>query len=355
MNIQIKEITGQSLWTSFFNENNSPSFLQSWQWGEFNKEVGYDTLRLGIFNRGELTAIALVIKIRSKRGSFLFIPHGPIINIKYETSDVKHILKELRKHLINIAKKENFSFIRVSPVLDNNEANRDIYKVLGFKKAPLYMHAEKMWILALKQSEDELLCQMRKTTRYLVKKAQRDQVEIVRRTDEKAVQDFYKIYKETTKREKFVGFSKKYIRAEFESFNKEGNAIFLFAKIKFEARNPKSETNPNLNLATALILFTKSTAFYHQGASIHSKIPAAYLLQWEAIKEAKKRGCEFYNFWGILDQGRSPKTWAGLTLFKQGFGGYEKTYVATQDYVINPLKYLFTNLAEQLLKKKRGV
>ncbi|GAI33015.1 unnamed protein product, partial [marine sediment metagenome] len=29
--------------------------------------------------------------------------------------------------------------------------------------------------------------------------------------------------------------------------------------------------------------------------------PASYLLQWEAIKEAKNRGCKLYNFWGIAE------------------------------------------------------
>jgi len=343
MNIQIKEILDKSQWDNFFEKCGSPSFLQSWGWGEFNKSIGYEILRLGAFDRGELVTTSLVIKTRSKRGNFLFIPHGPIINQKSKIKNQKQIINEFKNYLIEIAKKENFAFIRISPVLEDNQDNREVYKDLGFKKAPLYMHAEKMWVLSLEKSEDELLCQMRKTTRYLVKKAQRDQVEIVKRTDEKAAQDFYKIYEETTKREKFVGFSKKYIRVEFDSFNKENNAIFLFGK------------SGNQTLASALILFTKSTAFYHQGASIHTKVPVPYLLQWEAIKEAKKRDCKLYNFWGILDPGRSPKSWAGLTLFKQGFGGYEKTYVATQDYVIDPFKYFIAFSLEKLLKIKRGI
>jgi len=339
----IKEIENKQTWNSFFEDCGSPSFLQSWEWGEFNKSVGYNILRLGAFDRGGLVATTLVIKIKSKRGNFLFVPHGPIINLEFKIQNSRETIEKIKDYLVETAKKENFAFIRVSPVLEDNQDNREVYKDLGFKKAPLYMHAEKMWVLALEKSEDELLCQMRKTTRYLVRKAQRDQVEIVKRTDEKASQDFYKIYEETTQREKFVGFSKKYIKAEFDNFNKENNAVFLFGKSGGQI------------LASALILFTKSTAFYHQGASIHTKVPVPYLLQWEAIKEAKKRGCKLYNFWGILDPGRSPKSWAGLTLFKQGFGGYEKTYVATQDYIIDWQKYFFTNIIEKILKVKRGV
>src|SRR3990167_6313218 len=104
----------------------------------------------------------------------------------------------------------------------------------------------------------------------------------------------------------------------------------------------------------ALFIFTKSTAFYHQGASIHTKIPVTYLEQWEAIKEAKKRGCKYYNFWGILQEGRSPKNWQGLTLFKTGFGGRQVDYLPTQDYIISP-KYYLTYIYEKLLAWRRGV
>jgi len=197
--------------------------------------------------------------------------------------------------------------------------------------------------LDITKSEEQLLAEMRKTTRYLIRKAERDNVIIEKRTDEKAVDDFWKIYQETAKRENFVPFSKNYIKNEFEAFNKTGSALFFFGKI---------ETGPVV--AAALIIFTKSTAFYHQGASIHTKVPVTYLLQWEAIKEAKKRGCQLYNFWGTLLPGRTPKSWSGLTLFKQGFGGHQIDYLPTQDYIISK-KYCLTYFWEKFLAWRRGV
>ena len=53
----------------------------------------------------------------------------------------------------------------------------------------------------------------------------------------------------------------------------------------------------------------------------------------EAIKEAKKRGCKVYDFWGFTDPEKFPKhPWAGPTLFKMGFGGHKEEYVKTQDW-----------------------
>ena len=371
----ISEITQKSIWDEFFNENGSPSFLHSWEWGEFENETSYKILRLGIYSSsgveksGEnssrqartLIAIILVIKIRARRGNFLFIPHGPIMEVKSQKLKVKSIIKELLKYLEEIAKKEDFSFIRIAPTLLDTSENQKIFSDLGFKKAPIYMHAERLWVLPLTVetrhasslqyiNDEQLLSGMRKTTRYLIRKAQRDGVIIEKRTDDKVVDDFWKIYEETAKRENFVPFSKEFIRKEFEAFNETDNALFLFGKVETSRRDVSTKEY----LASALIIFTKSSAFYHQGASIHSKIPVTYLLQWEAIKEAKKRGCQYYNLWGILQEGRSPKNWQGLTLFKTGFGGQQVDYLPTQDYIISP-KYFLTYYYEKFLGWKRGI
>lgn len=99
--LRIKNILTQSIWQNFFNENCYSSFLHSWHWGEFQKSLGNDVLRLGIYEKNKLQAIAQVIKIKTKRGRFLFIPHGPIItnhltsNFKHQTSKIKTLITQL--------------------------------------------------------------------------------------------------------------------------------------------------------------------------------------------------------------------------------------------------------------------
>ena len=85
--------------------------MDSWNWGEFQKMTGNKIWRLGIveedkssssptealaevkkrtkfsspftaarvYNDGELSSVALVIKTIAKRGTFLFVPHGPAL------------------------------------------------------------------------------------------------------------------------------------------------------------------------------------------------------------------------------------------------------------------------------------
>lgn len=334
--MNIKEITDKEQWREFFNELGSPSFLQSWEWGQLQEKMGYMTLRLGIYKKEELIGIAQVIKIKAKRGNMLFIPHGPLITGQLD------ILPVLLLYLREIAKKEKYSFIRIAPIFEDNNNLRQMFKNLNFRIAPIYMHAERLWMLDITKDEETLIKEMRKTTRYSIRKAEKEGVVIEKQTGEKAVDSFWEIYEETADREGFIPFSKTFIKNEFDVFNETGNSLFLFGKV-----NNKIE-------ASALIVFTKSTAFYHQGATTHSKIPVSYLLQWEAIKEAKKRGCRLYNFWGTLQPGRTPKNWGGLSLFKQGFGGYQVDYVPTQDYIISP-KYYLSFLFEHYLKWRRGI
>lgn len=386
--MEIKIIDKEVVWQKVFNDLGSASFLQSWEWGELQKTLGYQVFRLGLYKKNNLLSVAQTILVSAKRGNFLFIPHGPLTY-----PGAIRTINYFKKELIKIAQKENCAFIRISPIDIDTLANRQVYKSLGFKKAPLYMHAENVWVLPLDKSEEDLLNQMRKTTRYLIRKASRDGVIIEKRTDKKAVDDFYRIYEETAKREQFVPFSKDYIKNEFEAFNKTGNAIFIFSKLaglnssmgaevlgipiplrKIEedfvgqaalaglsagalakaGKKPKQDPLNKNYLASALILFTKSSAFYHQGASIHTKYPAPYLMQWEAIREAKKQGCQLYNFWGIAPDENKDHPWLGLTMFKKGFGGNQIDYLPTYDLIISP-KYYLTFCYEKLLRWKRRV
>jgi lipid II:glycine glycyltransferase (peptidoglycan interpeptide bridge formation enzyme) len=73
-----------------------------------------------------------------------------------------------------------------------------------------------------------------------------------------------------------------------------------------------------------------------------------YLLQWEAMKWAKVRGCEEYDLWGVPDedegileanfQERYEGLW-GVYRFKRGFGGEIKRAMQAMDRVYNPLLY----------------
>ncbi len=318
------------------------TFLQSWNWGEFNRAQGSKIWRLGIFNDGSLWGAALVIKVKARRGTFLFVPQGPIFDKNFQFSIFN--FQFLINYLKGLALDEGCDFIRISPALDRSEKNQKLFQGIGFRRAPIHMHAELMWILDIAPKEEKLLKDMRKTARYSIRKAERDGVKIIKSLEPNDVLRFNKIYKETAERHSFTPYSLGYLQKEFECFAKDDQAMIFLAEYNGEI------------VAAAMIIFYGSSAFYHHGASSskHGEVPSAYLLQWEAIREAKNRGCKIYNFWGIA--GADPPVgghpWAGLTLFKKGFGGFSKEYLPAQDLPLRP-QYWLSFIVEKIRKAKR--
>ncbi len=329
----IYEITDKQLWDSFVTSQPNHTFLHSWAWGEFNEAMGDKVWRLGIFSPpyeggeggGSLVAVALVVKVHAKRGNFLFVPHGPILApgekiSTFQSASWRTIFKLLVEQIKEIAKQEKVSFIRISPLLEDTAENKHIFRALGFRPAPIHMHAETTWTLDLSPTEEMLLMGMRKTTRNLIRRAIKDGAETKAGASDGDVEVFYDLYKETVNRHNFTPFSLTFIQNQVKIFaDTAGVQVFT------AWHNGKA-------IASALIVFYGNSAFYHHGASIPSNIPAAYLLQWEAIREAKRRGHKFYNFWGIIKED-TPKNhpWQGITLFKKGFGGFQTDYLHAQD------------------------
>ncbi|MDA1316900.1 MAG: peptidoglycan bridge formation glycyltransferase FemA/FemB family protein [bacterium] len=366
MNIQ--HLTDQAVWNSFFESVGAPSFHHSWEWGLFQEASGKEILRLGLFDDNALVAIALVVKIRSKRGAYLFVPHGPLFAIKThkltqtvpetDRDRIQIHLKAITDYLTDLAKKEGFWFIRIAPPLARDDDHKQLFLNLGYRTAPIYVHAESMSVLDVTQSEEELLAGMRKNTRYSIRRAQKDGLQVTQHQVVDAADDFLSLYHKTAKREQFQPYSDHSIRSEFEAFDTVSNAVFFISGFH---NNPNETIPPEFaqeglskKLAASLVIFTSSCGFYHQGASVHTHYPAAYLLQWHSIMEAKRRGCTYYSFHGVFDKGRTPRAWEGLSLFKRGFGGFEVNYLYTQDLIISP-KYYFSFLLDSYLNLKRGV
>lgn len=353
----VREITDKKEWEDFLLNCNQKTFLHSWNWGEFQKSLGNKIWRFGIFSNSEFVSTALVIKHVAQRGSFLLIPHGPIHSVHGKLEEKREILGVLIDKLRELTKQEKVDFIRISPVWPARSAtavaggerigeNEKIFKDLGFRLRALHTHPESSWKLNIKPKEEDIFSGMRKTTRYLIKKAEHDaDLEIFQSFNIKDIEVFNNLHLEVVKKQKFIPFSLEYFKKEFLSFIDDKQIVIFFAKYKGKI------------IAASYGIFWSKMAFYHHAALLpeYKKVPASYLLQWESIKEAKKRGCEIYDFWGYSDPVKYPKhPYSGPTLFKMGFGGYKEEYVKTQDLVITS-KYWINYIVEKIRKIKRGL
>ena len=328
-----QEITSKEVWEDFLLKCEEKTFLQSWNWGEFQGRMGNKIWRLGFYNGGGLASVVLAVKVVARRGTFLLVQHN------LSLSEI--ILNKLKE----IAKEEGCAFIRMAPLLARNEENKKLFQKMGFGVSPMHANAyEATWKLDLAPSEEELLKNMRKSTRYLIHQAEKNSdLTIIKSNQVADVELYQKLNLKVAKHQRFTPFPSASVKNELDIFNKDGEALLFFGKYKEEV------------VASALVIFWSGIGFYHQAAldPKYHKVPIAYLLQWEAIKEAKKRGCKLYDFWGYVDP-KSRHPWAGPTLFKMGFGGKAYEYVRTQDLPLSK-KYWLTYGFEVLRKIKRGL
>lgn len=334
--IKVEEISSKSTWEKFVLSYEGANFLQSWNWGEFHQNLGKFVKRVGFFEKGKLIGVMLCIVERAKRATYLTVPGGPLLFNHFGV---------FKKAVFEIAKYENCSFVRVRPQLLENAKNSKLFADLDFKLAPMHLHAEVTRQLDLTKSEQELLSQMRKTTRYEIKKAINLSIKIQSSQNPEDIDQFYNLQKETAKRQGFIEFDKKFLKEQFSVFVKDNQVVLYTAYLG------------KLKLAQAFIIFYGEEADYHYGASTLDgrKYPGAYLIQWQALKEAKIRGMKRYNLWGVAPEGDVSHRFWGVSVFKRGFGGQDLEYLHARDLIINPISYKVNWLIESARKRWRRV
>src|SRR5581483_3014513 len=151
---------------------------------------------------------------------------------------------------------------------------------------------------------------------------------------------FHHLMKETAARQGFSPQAKRYLTIQFENLSALGIEKLYLAIYQGKV------------LAAAIIASFGDTAAYLHGASVAGKIPATHLLQWQAIRDAQAEGRKVYDFWGIAPNDNPRHPWAGLTLFKQGFGGEPLPYVSAWDYPLSG-RYFLIALLEKARKTIR--
>ena len=305
----------KSQWNQFIVKNKG-SFLQSWQWGEFQESLSRRIWRLEI---EELKA--LVIRHNLPLGkNYLYCPRGPI-----GQGDFNNFLEKVKK----IAQREKSIFFKIEPPLMDFE-----FRVSDFEfiKSSRQIQPAKTLILDISKSEEELLKQMRPKTRYNIRLAQKKGVTIEESTEK--IDDFLRLSKKTAQRDKFHLHPKKYYQKMLKVLG-QGETVKLFLA-KYQGQV----------IVANLVCFFGRTAVYLHGASDYGfrHLMAPYLCQWQAICQAKEQGFKYYDFWGIDEE-----RWPGVTRFKRGFTGQEIAFPGSADLVFRPIWYKIYQLARRVL------
>ncbi|MCF7831000.1 peptidoglycan bridge formation glycyltransferase FemA/FemB family protein [Candidatus Gracilibacteria bacterium] len=334
MNFFLQKITATQLNNFYNNFAGEKTFVQTAKYGDFREKLGEKNFRFGVFFGDQLVGIVQLQKIKARRGTYLHIPHGPLINLRHQDPALTFFLQEYKK----LGRQEKCDFIRISPLVSPKKKN--LFKQQKFLAAPVHLvNPELTWVLDLKPNKEELIENMKKSTRYEVRRIEKVGLKIKQGNSKQDLDVFWQLHEETVKRQNFIPFAKETTKKELEIF---GNDLQIF-----------SSHIDNKPYSSSIIIFDNHAAYYHQGASIYSKLPVSHATLWTAILEAKKRGCTEFNFWGICAENNKKHPWYGLSRFKRGFGGEEREFMHARDYPLTP-KYWLNWLIEKWRKWKRN-
>lgn len=325
-----KEIAAK--WQVIEQQFPEANFLQSPAWAEMNKLIGHKPLLLSL-DKGWCLGIVK----HAKRGRYLEIGGGPLINWQ-SVEQVQETFTKVRQ----IAEQERCAFVRLRPQLRANAEHLNLLAGLGCQKAPMHLHAEHTVMIDLTKSETDLLADMRRQTRYEVRRSEKLGIEVWHGNTEKLYREFHQIQAETAARQGFVPPDLKTLLAERTAFGQQ-------------ARIYVAQTHERQPIAYGLVFWSGREAEYFEAAStdLNRKMPGAYALQWRVMRDLKELGLERYNLWGIAPNGAKNHRYSGVTTFKTGFGGEIVEFVPAQDIIISKIGYTKDWLIESVRRKVR--
>lgn len=277
--------------------------LQSAAWGELKSSFGWRAARIQVNESGaQILFRSLPLGL-----SIGYIPKGPIGRWQ----------PDLFPALDKICQSHNAILLKIEPDHEDNPALAKSLHEAGFHSSPHAIQPRRTLVINLQGTEEEILSRMKQKTRYNVRLAGRKGIRVRSWRDFDALSQ---MMKETGLRDSFGVHAGDYYQRAFELFNKSDSVELLVAEFE------------NVPLAAAMVFANGTRSWYLYGASTNqerNRMPT-YLLQWEAMRWARGRGCLAYDLWGVPDfnlpdleanfQTSKGDLW-GVYRFKRGFGG----------------------------------
>lgn len=301
-------ITNEMEWNTKIGSFKMSQFLQSWEYGIFNEEIG---------NKKEC------IKIEDDYVLFL-VKHLPLgMKYMYIPRSYAEIDRDLLDELKHIAKKNKYLFIRLDPIREIMEPQK-----LGLRKVTNYQPSKTI-LLDLSKSEQVLLEDMHHKTRYNIRLAEKKGVTCRQGTVEE-FDHFWSLISKTYERKGKRTFNKTY----YQTLLKQENVHLFFA-----------EYEGKVIVANIVVVFGDTVTYLHGGSdNEYKKLMAPHLLQWFQIQKAKELGAAYYDFWGIDEK------YPGVSRFKKGFGGFEVEYPGTYEVPVRKIIYFLYRIVKSILK-----
>jgi lipid II:glycine glycyltransferase (peptidoglycan interpeptide bridge formation enzyme) len=361
-------------WNSLISKLPNPHFLQTYEWGQVKAKYGWGPL-YAVWTESQFSvssdpptvpdhplAATLILKRRifrqgfTARLSILYSPKGPLLDWSNDALR-NRVLDDLQ----SLARQQGAIFLKMDPdvvlgigIPASEEERMDHHgemvtselKHRGWEYSLDQIQFRNTVLIDLNRSEEELLRRMKQKTRYNIRLAEKKDVTLrVGATEDLAM--LYRMYAETSVRDSFVIRDEGYYRTVWESFMRSNNPTCepLIAEVEGEP------------VAAIFVFYFTDRAYYVYGMArnVHRDKMPAYLLQWEAIRRAKARGCSVYDLWGAPEVFDESDTMWGVFRFKEGLGGAVVRTLGAWDFAPSPLWYkMYSEIIPRVLDVMRS-
>lgn len=303
-------------WNQHLLKHPDVHLLQTGEWGELKSVFGWRPVRI----TNEKSGVQILFRKLPLGFTVGYIPKA-------------NFDKSLWNEIDPVCKQNRAIFLKLEPDLWESQTPDPSH--LTPDTSPHNIQPPRTIVIDIKGSEDEILARMKQKTRYNIRLAEKKGVN-VRAWDD--IEAFHRMMLVTGGRDGFGVHALDYYRRAYELLRPKQMGEILVAEY---------EGKP---LAALFVARNGKRAYYLYGASTdeeRNRMPT-YLLQWEAMKWARARGCQEYDLWGVPDEeeavleanfeARQDGLW-GVYRFKRGFGGELKRAAQALDRIYNSFLY----------------
>jgi lipid II:glycine glycyltransferase (peptidoglycan interpeptide bridge formation enzyme) len=323
------------LWDDFVSRHQAGHVLQSSRWSLLKSQHGWRCSQTLAPNAHPAAAAAVFCRpLPRGLGTIAYCPRGPVLD--WGNSDARAI--GLNAALAAARRAGAFGLV-IEPELDDTPQMRAVLTAAGFAPFLRDVQPRRSIVIDIHSAdENEVLARMKSKTRYNIGLARRKGVTVRQGTVADAAA-YHALMQMTAERDGFAIHPLTYYEDFLRIFCGESSSGALFL------------AEHDGELLAALIATAYGTkAVYLYGASSNAKreLMPTYVLQWEALRWARLRGCTRYDLWGVPDEdeatleagfeSRHDGLW-GVYRFKRGFGGQLTRSIGAWGRAISRLRW----------------
>lgn len=297
------------------------SFLQSRPWAQFQQRLGRR-----IFQSEGPGYNYLAILERNAIGPYLYCPYGPVATDPPAFAAAMDSLRAL-------AGLQRARYIRVEPVAGGLAPTVDATEAAlghaGLRRAPRNIQPAQSWLVDLRPPEKEILGAMKSTNRNLHRNIGKKGVTFTSSNDPGDIGILLTFLHQTAGESGFKPQEDHYLRNAAHALMPGGDATLYVARLE------------DLPIGAALVYDSDDTRTYAHAAidRAHRKLSAGIPLVVRMMLDAKAKGLQTFDMWGIAPDDEPEHPWAGFSYFKKSFGGAAVQYPGTWDLPMNKTAY----------------